>query len=55
MISVVVIIIGGIMISSSAGDPGKIKKGKTAILYAVIGLIVSLAGYAIVNLVADSV
>ena len=51
--AVIVIIIGGIMITTSAGDPGKVKKGKTAILYAVIGLILAVAAMAIVNFVLD--
>ncbi len=54
VIATIVIIIGGIMIATSAGDPGKVKKGKNAILYAVIGLAVAVLAYAIVNFTVDS-
>ncbi len=51
IIAVVVIILGGISYATSQGDPGKVKKGKDTILYGVIGLIVALLVYAIVNFV----
>lgn len=50
-ISVVVIIIGGIMYVVSAGDSNTTKRAKDTILYAVVGLIISLLAYAIVNFV----
>lgn len=49
LISVIMIIIGGIMYSTSAGDSGAITKAKNTILYAVIGLVVALLAFAIVN------
>lgn len=54
-ISVIVIIIAGIMFTVSAGDPGRAKKAKDAILYAVVGLIVALLGYAIVAFVVQNI
>lgn len=54
IISVVVIILGGITYSTSQGDPSKVKKGKDTILYGVIGLIVSLLAFAIVNFVIQA-
>lgn len=48
---VIVIIIGGFMYIVSAGSPEKTKTAKDAILYAIIGLIISLAAFAIVNYV----
>lgn len=53
-IAVIVIIIAGIMFTVSAGDPARAKKAKDAILYAVIGLVVALLAYAIVNFVVDA-
>lgn len=49
IISVLMIIIGGIMYSTSAGDAGTVTKAKNTILYAVIGLIVAFLAFAIVN------
>lgn len=51
IIAVIVIIIGGIMFTTSAGDSGHITKAKNMILYAVIGLIVIVAAYAITSFV----
>ena len=51
IIAVAVIIIGGIFYILSQGDPAKIQRAKAAILYAVIGLIVSLTAFAITNFV----
>lgn len=48
-VSVIVIIIGGIMYSTSTGDAGRTKKAKDTILYAVIGLVVAIFAFAIVN------
>lgn len=53
-IAVIVIIIAGIMFTVSAGDPARAKKAKDSILYAVIGLVVALLAYAIVNFVVDA-
>lgn len=49
IVSVVVIIIGGVMYATSAGDQAAVGKAKNAILYAVVGLVVALLGLAIVN------
>ena len=54
MISVVMIILGGISYATSQGDPGKVKKGKDTILYGIIGLVISLLAFAIVNFVLNS-
>ncbi len=47
--AVIVIVVGGIMYATSAGDPGKAKTAKDAIMYAAIGLGVAIMGSAIVN------
>ncbi len=53
-VSVIMIIIGGIRYTISNGDSGQITSAKNTILYAVIGLIVALLAYAIVNFVVDA-
>lgn len=49
--AVIVIIIGGIMYVVSHGDSSKIKTAKDTILYAVVGLVVAILAFAIVNFV----
>lgn len=51
IIAVVVIIIGGIRYVVSQGDEKSIEGAKNTILYAVVGLIVAVLAYAIVNFV----
>ena len=50
-IAVVMIIIGGIMYATSAGDAGQVTKAKNTIFYAVIGLVVAFMAFAIVQFV----
>ena len=50
-IAVIMIIIGGIRYTTSNGDSGNTKAAKDTILYAVVGLIVAILAYAIVNFV----
>lgn len=51
IIAVIVIIIGGIRYVVSQGDEKSIESAKNTILYAVVGLIVAVLAYAIVNFV----
>lgn len=55
LVAVIFIILGGVNFVTSSGDPGKVKKAKDTILYGVIGLVVALLAYAIVNFVLTSV
>ena len=50
-LSVIMIIFGGIKYVISNGDSSQITSAKNTIMYAVIGLIVALLAYAIVNFV----
>lgn len=50
-VSVVVIIIAGITYTTSGGDATLVAKAKNTLLYAVVGLIVAIMAYAIVNYV----
>ena len=52
-ISVVMIIVGGLLYASSAGDGGRVTMAKNTVMYAVVGLIVSFLAFAIVNFVFD--
>lgn len=49
LVAVIAIIVGGVSYMTASGDQSKIKKAKDTILYAVIGLVVVLLSYAIVN------
>jgi hypothetical protein len=51
IIAVIVIIVGGIMYSTSAGDQANVTKAKQLILYSVAGLVVILSAWAITNFV----
>lgn len=53
-VAVIMLIIGGIRYTLSGGDSAAVKAAKDTILYAVIGIIVALLSYAIVNWVLDS-
>ena len=50
-ISIIMIVIGGIMFALSSGDAQKAAKARNTVLYAVVGLIVSIFASAIVNFV----
>ncbi len=51
IIAVIMIIIGGIRYTTSNGDSGSLKTAKDTILYSVVGLVVAIMSYAIVNFV----
>ncbi len=53
-ISVIMLIIGGIRYTISNGDSGAITNAKNTILYAVIGIVVAILAYALVNFVISS-
>jgi hypothetical protein len=50
-IAVIMIVIGGIRYTTSNGDSSAIASAKNTILYAVVGLVVAIMAYAIVNFV----
>ncbi len=54
IIAVISIIIGGIRYVTSNGDPSGIKGAKDTIMYAVIGLVVAIMAFAIVNFVVTA-
>ena len=54
LVAVVVIVLGGVQYTTSAGDPGKVKKAKDSILYGIIGLVIAILAFSIVNFVLSS-
>lgn len=55
IISVIMIIIGGIRYAVSGGNSTAVTAAKNTILYAIVGLVIALFAYAIVNFVLDSI
>lgn len=55
LVAVVMIIMGGLSYTTSAGDAAKVKKAKDTIMYGVIGLVVALLAFAIVNFVLGNI
>ena len=54
-LAVAMIIYGGFMLLTAQGDPARIKRGKDVVLYSIIGLILVMLAYAIVNFVMTNV
>lgn len=52
-LSVIMLIWGGIRYTTSSGDSNKVTAAKNTVLYAIIGLVVSILAWAIVNMVID--
>ena len=55
IISVVMLIYGGLRYVISGGDSKKVTDAKNTIMYAIIGLIIAILAYAIVNFVINAV
>ncbi|MBQ3294706.1 hypothetical protein IJG98_03230 [Candidatus Saccharibacteria bacterium] len=55
LLAVVMIIVGALRMTTSAGDAGAVAKAKNMIVYAVVGLVVAILAYAIVNFVMRNV
>lgn len=54
VIAVVMIVIAGIKYSTSQGDPGKVQSAKGTILYAIIGLAITISAFAITNFILSA-
>ena len=50
-ISVIMLVIGGIRYTVSAGDSSAVTAAKNTIFYAIIGIVVAILAYAVVNFV----
>ena len=55
IVAVIMIIMGGVTYVTSNGDAAKLTKAKNTIIYSVIGLVVALLAFAIVNFVLANV
>ena len=53
--AVVMIIVGGVQYTTSAGDAAKVTKAKNTIMYGVVGLVIALLAFAIVNFILTNV
>lgn len=53
-ISVIMLVIGGIRYTVSGGDSTQVQGAKNTILYAIVGIIVAILAYAVVNFVISS-
>lgn len=51
LVAVVVIIVAGIMYTSSSGDSGRVSIAKNALTYALVGLIVVVSAFVLTNFV----
>ena len=54
-VAVIMIIIGGIKYTTSNGDSNQVTSAKNTIMYAIIGLVVALMAFAIVNFVLKNI
>lgn len=55
ILAVVMVIIGGVQYTTSGGDSAAVTKAKNTILYGIIGLVIAVLAYAIVNFVIGKV
>ena len=55
LVAVIMIIMGGFSFMTSTGDATKVTKAKNTILYGVVGLVIALLAFAIVNFVLGEV
>ncbi len=55
IIAVIMIVIGGFRYTTSAGDAGQTKSARDTIIYAVVGLVIAIMAYGIVNFVLTKI
>jgi hypothetical protein len=53
-IAVIVLVFGGLRYVTSTGDAARVKSAKDTIMYGVIGVVVAIMAYAIVNFVTSN-
>lgn len=53
-VSVIMIVIGGIKYTTSNGNADQTKSAKNTILYAIVGLVVAILAYALVDFVIEA-
>ncbi|MFZ2560608.1 MAG: hypothetical protein WAW91_03200 [Candidatus Nanoperiomorbaceae bacterium] len=55
ILAVIMLIYGGIRYVLSSGDAGRVKDAKNTVLYAIVGLVVAIFAYAIINWIIQTV
>lgn len=55
LVAVIVVVYGGILLATSGGDEDKSKSGKNYITYGIIGLVVIILAYSIINFVVSTI
>lgn len=55
MLSIIMIIVGGLQIVSAAGSPQRFKQGRETVIYSVVGLVIAISAYGIVTFLAAGV
>lgn len=53
--AVIMVVVGGIKYTVSGGDSSAVKSAKDTILYAIVGVVVAVLAYAIVNFIIDNI
>ena len=53
--AVVMMIVSGVKMTTSAGDPNAVKKAKQTMIYSVVGLVVAVLAYVIVQFVVAKI
>ncbi len=53
-LSVIMIIVGGLRYAISGGDSGAVTTAKNTILYAIVGLVIALLAFALINFVLNA-
>ena len=54
VLSVVMLIVGGIRYVVSNGNPTAVTNAKNTVLYAIVGLIIAMLAYAVINFILVS-
>lgn len=55
MVAVIFIVIAGLRFVTSNGDTNTVSQAKNTIIYAVLGIVVAVMAYAIVNFILDNI
>lgn len=55
IICVLMVILAGFLYTASTGDSGRIQTAKNTLMYAIIGLVVAILSFAIVNFVIKKI
>ncbi len=55
LVGLLFLVIGGYFIMTSRGDPSQLKKGKSYITYAIIGILLAIFGFVFISVIAGNV